>query len=248
MLTTSIKHNIKSFECGPDNKIRINNLFLLFQEAAHQSANKLGFGFEDLRENNLVWVLSNIKLRFFHFPGWMEEIEVSTCPCGFNRIWAFRDYFVKMQDGTICVKAASEWLAIDVNSRKPVNISDLRQPLPKAEERALDEQLIRINPKRLIGGEKIWEVKVPYSSIDENGHVNNSEYVKWSLDALRIAKMPIDNFDTFQISYISEAFENNICEIYFINDDKQIYLFGKNSETGEFIFAAQIKYKNTEIK
>ena len=241
MLKTTIKHNVKTFECGPDKNIRINNLLLLFQEAAHISAEKLGFGYSDMVENNRVWVLSNLKLQFLSFPMWMEDIEVQTWPCGFNRLLAFRDYVVNDSNGKRCINATSDWLAIDIDSRKPFNMNDFRIPLPEAEERAMDEPLARINPKRLEAGEKIAEVKVPYSSIDENGHVNNSEYVRWSLDAMRAKELNIDGFKTLQISYIAEVFENEVCEIYSSQTENTLIIYGKKQNSGEYIFAMKIE-------
>jgi medium-chain acyl-[acyl-carrier-protein] hydrolase len=247
MLKTTVEHYVKTFECGPDKNIRINNLLLLFQEAAHVSAENLGFGYADMVKNNRVWVLSNLKLQFLSFPEWMDNIEVQTWPCGFNRLLAFRDYIVNDSKGNRCINATSDWLAIDIDSRKPFNMNDFRTPLPQAEERAMSEPLTRLNPKRMDVGNKIAEIKVPYSSIDENGHVNNSEYVKWTLDAMKANSMRIDNFSSLQISFLSEVFENDTCEIFFSESGNVITLYGKKSDTGEFIFALKIELMEKKV-
>lgn len=242
-LVTRLMHDVKSFECGPDSFLRINNLLLLFQEAAYLSAENLGFGYNSLKLKNMTWVLSGLKIEFKECPKWTDKILLSTWPSGYNRLHGFRDFMIESHKGERLINATSEWLAIDVESRRPININDFEITLPDYGERALDEKLGRLNSKRFAEGKKIYEVKVPYSAIDENGHVNNAEYVKWSLDGLREAEIELGNISTIQISFISEVFEKQNCEIYFLkNEDHSGYLWGKNSENGEYVYAIHLQY------
>ncbi|MBU1100214.1 MAG: hypothetical protein KKA84_07395 [Bacteroidetes bacterium] len=240
-LVTKLLLDVKSFECGPDSNLRINNLLLLFQEAAYLSAENLGFGYSSLKSKNMTWVLSGLKIVLKKYPKWTDKITLSTWPSGYNRLHGFRDYAVESMDGDRLINATSEWLAIDVESRRPININDFEIELPDYGVRALDEKLSRLNPKRFGEGQKIYEVKVPYSAIDENGHVNNAEYLKWSLDGLRSSKIEINEISSLQISFISEVFENQNCEIFYLREDSGSgYLWGINSDTKEFVFAMHL--------
>jgi len=241
-LITKLAHDIKSFECGPDSKLRIHNLLLLFQEVAYLSAENLGFGYSNLKSKNMAWVLSNLKIKVLKSPQWTDSVSIETWPSGFNRLHGFRDYSIKDAQGERLINATSEWLAIDVESRRPININDLEIELPDYGERSLDEKLRRLDPKRLGVGKKLFEVVVPYSSIDENGHVNNAEYIKWSLDGMRKSGINMKDITSLQISFISELFEKERCKIYFRQDEDSFnHIWGVNAASEEFIFAIKIE-------
>ena len=241
-LITKFTHNIKSFECGPDSNLRINYLLLLFQEAAYLSAEKLGFGYNSLRSRNMTWVLSNLKIQILKYPKWTEIISIATWPTGYNRLHGFRDFLLEDEKGKRLINSTSEWMAIDIESRRPININDFEIELPDYGERTLDEKLNRLNPRRFGEGKRILEVEVPFSAIDENGHVNNAEYIKWALDGLRKANIDISNLSTLQVSFISEVFENETCEIYFRESEKSSSLiWGMNAKDNEYVFAVKIE-------
>ncbi len=241
-LVTKLSHDIKSFECGPDSKLRIHNLFMLLQEMAYLSAENLGFGYTNLKSKNRAWVLSNLKIQFLKFPQWTDRISIETWPSGFNRLHGFRDFSVKNNQGENLMNSTSEWLAIDVESRRPININDFEIELPDYGERSLDEKLNRLSPKRFGEGEEIFEVLVPYSSIDENGHVNNAEYIKWSFDGIQQAGIHLEDISSLQVSFISELFEKEKCKIYCRQlESKLIHIWGKNAKTQDFVFAIELK-------
>lgn len=241
-LITQLPHDVKSFECGPDSKLRIHNVMLLFQEVAYLSAENLGFGYTNLKSKNMAWVLSNLKIQFLNFPKWTDKIIIETWPSGYNRLHGFRDYSVKNAKGLSLMNSTSEWLAIDVESRRPININDFEIELPNYGKRSLDEKLSRLNPKRLGVGKKIFEIVVPFSSIDENSHVNNAEYLRWSLDGMRKAGINLGDISSIQVSFISELFEKERCKIYFRQDEDSLkYIWGLNAANEEFVFAIKIE-------
>lgn len=59
----------------------------------------------------------------------------------------------------------------------------------------------------------LGQLSVPYSAIDVNGHVNNTEYVRWGLDFLKRARMLPAAAGLIQASFLAEAFEDQELEI-----------------------------------
>jgi hypothetical protein len=57
---------------------------------------------------------------------------------------------------------------------------DLR--LPPSAPKVLSTALARLHPAPAYTPS--YTVSVPFSSLDFNGHVNNTEYVRWALDGL----------------------------------------------------------------
>ena len=59
---------------------------------------------------------------------------------------------------------------------------------------------------------------MPYSSIDLNGHVNNTEYVRWGIDALRRAFTFEGDIRSLQATYLSEVFEADDVDLSVASD------------------------------
>ena len=105
-------------------------------------------------------------------------------------------------------------------SARPKDLSRLNPPLPKGGEKALSEKLKRLEP--LINYVQAGKMVVPYSSIDLNGHVNYTEYIRWGVDALKEACSLDDNISFLQATYLSEVFENDKLELLVASyNDKQ---------------------------
>jgi acyl-ACP thioesterase len=84
--------------------------------------------------------------------------------------------------------------------------------LPEDGRKVLPHKMKRLQPKSNYNLKK--RKCVPYSSIDLNGHVNNSEYVKWAIDVLKKDYSFDSDMKTIQATYLSEIFESDEIEIY----------------------------------
>ena len=242
MCVTRIDYTVKSYDCQADGKMKYASLMQLLQEAAHVSAENLGFGYEHLKEFGRVWVLSNFKMAFQAVPNWMDPIVVETWPGTFNRLVATREFLVKNSAQQKIIAATSEWFTIDVATRKLLGLDEIGKTLVSHPEKALDEKLKRLNPKKLPDSRKIGEILVPYSATDLNGHVNNAEYIRWSFDLLRSSQIETPNALTFQITFLAESFENDKIEFFLNNiSENKILVYGVNAESGNSIYTLEIE-------
>lgn len=48
------------------------------QEAANRHADIMGFGYDNLQETGIAWVLSRIHIRFVKHPVWRDEVDFVT--------------------------------------------------------------------------------------------------------------------------------------------------------------------------
>jgi len=74
-------------------------------------------------------------------------------------------------------------MILDKNSTRPKDLLRLDLGLPQTGQKVIRGELKRLMPKsdyRLIE-----KMHVPHSSIDMNGHVNNTEYIRWGINGLR---------------------------------------------------------------
>ena len=178
---------IRTYECGPDGHATLPTVCNHLQEAAACNAEELGFSKSNFSAvgENISWVLTRLRIRMDRYPRWGERTAVGTFPRGGRRIAAYRDFILTGADGERLGVAASEWMLIDLASRRPVAIpaavfacaNDVRPPVlglsPFTKLRwdcreTLDAQ--RFRAKR--------------GDIDLNGHVNNVHYVEWLLETV----------------------------------------------------------------
>ncbi len=220
------KFTVKSYECRPDGNIKTACLMQYLQEAAALHAEQLGFGVDRLNKINSYWVLSNLRIEINRLPKWNDEITVKTWPSGYTRSIAAREFVGRDQNDCELFKASSQWMVLDKQSNRPKNLFRLELSLPKTGLKALSEKLVRLEPQDDYS--EADRISVPYSSIDLNGHVNNTEYVRWGIDALRKAFKFQGNIRSMQATYLSEVFE-----------DDELDLLLSHSNNGHFCVLAR---------
>ena len=193
------------FECQADGSINMFSLMQYLQEIATGHADELGFGFERLSELGGYWVLSNMRIEIDRLPSRNEEVTIRTWPSGYTRTVAMREFVGKDRDGCEMFRAGSEWMVVNKQTSRLKNLVRLDLGLPKEGHKALTGELRRLE----VHGNyrEVDRVRVPYSSIDLNGHVNNTEYIRWGIDALRRATMLEGHIRSVQATYLSEVFE-----------------------------------------
>ena len=187
---------VRSYECGPDGYATLATICNYLQEAASLNAESLKFSksnFEAAGEN-ISWVLTRMRVRMSQYPRWEDAVSVLTFPRGGRRITAWRDFEIKAADGRVLGVATSEWMLIDLASRKvvpiPESVFDLantvREPVLGA-----DPWTLRLRFPQEGAGER-FVFKAQNSHIDLNGHVNNVHYVEWMLEAADASPSEID--------------------------------------------------------
>ena len=210
------KFRVRTFECQADGSINIFSLMQYLQEVAAGHAEELGFGFDRLSELDGYWVLSNIRIEIDRLPRHNDQVTIGTWPSGYTRTVATREFVGKDQDGCEMFRAGSEWMVLNKQTNRLKNLLRLDLGLPRAGQKALPGELRRLERRR--DYRPVDRVRVPYSSIDLNGHVNNTEYVRWGIDALRRAFKLDAPIRSVQATYLSEVFEADEVDIAVASD------------------------------
>jgi len=211
MLDREDRFTVKAFDCRPDGGMKTNALMQYMQEAAACHAEQLGVGFADMNQRNCFWVLANLRMEISREPKWMECVTIRTWPSGYTRLVAAREFVGTAQDGSELFRAGSEWMVLDRQSGRPRNLTRLDLRLPPAGPTALSAPLHRL--KSAEGYVRTGALQVPVSALDFNGHVNNTEYVRWALDGLypHLGRLP--EIRTAQVTYLAEAFQGDEIEV-----------------------------------
>ena len=183
---------VRSYECGADGRTTLPTVCNFLQEAASLHAALLGFGKDDFAAagENISWVLTRMVVKMDRYPKWGDEVAVETFPRGGRKIVAWRDFEVKdAKDGTLGV-ASSEWMIIDLKTRK---IHAIPERVFAANDPA-NVPVLGLEPFAKFrfpesGGQSSQADRSPLprftamkSQIDLNGHVNNVHYIGWMLE------------------------------------------------------------------
>ena len=190
---------VRTYECGPDGEATMVSVCNWLQEAASLNAETLSFSksnFEAAGEN-ISWVLTRLKVRMSRFPKWGEKVSILTFPRGGRRIVAYRDFALTGNDGVELGRATSEWMLIDLASRKVVAIPDgvfaaantIRAPVFG------DEPLAKLRWDCREAAPDALVFRARRGDIDLNGHVNNVHYVEWLMEGRPDSAMPCRELD-----------------------------------------------------
>ena len=237
------KFRIRTYECGADGRIKIFSLMQYLQEIAALHAEQLGLGFDKLSEMNGYWVLSNIRIEISRLPGREDEVTLRTWPSGYSRTIATREFVGKDQNGVELFRAGSEWMVLNKQTNRLKNLFRLDLNLPKTGIKALPDELNRLEPHDdyRVGAVREPPVRVPYSSIDLNGHVNNTEYVRWGIDALSRTFKLEENIRCVQATYLSEVFEGDELDLLVTSKTgAQFDVLGRKSGADTNVFLMEV--------
>lgn len=154
-------------------RLRLSRLFTLLQEAATDHATLLGAGREQTLDRGILWIVTLQQAVIHRMPVYDEPIRIVTWPGKTKFILFPRYYRITGAQGSALIEASSLWALMDQTTRKaafpeqhgitvPNVVTGTEIPLPSVP---------RIQPSEITG-----TFTVPYSYIDQNGHMNNTRY------------------------------------------------------------------------
>ena len=197
--------------CDEDDKLTLWGLARLFQDVACDHSDTLDVGFEGLKPQGKAWILTHVYYNILRLPTAGEKLILKTWPKPDNGLIAPRDYQLIDAEGNICATSASNWVILDMNTRRVSRLRGIIEKFEKEEENATKyNKLEKIKmPTDLVD---IKQIDVPYSSIDHTRHVNNAEYIKWICNAipeLCCSRVNSDNYrhevQELEINYLKET-------------------------------------------
>lgn len=204
-------------------RVSAAKIFDVLQRGATAHASQLGVGMTDLLKEGHSWMIAAMSVKFNRRVEAMQPLTLTTWPSGVKkRIICTRDYTISNAEGEILVEAVSDWIYVDVESRR---ISPLTPKLAALAPEGVPRIEIDAAPKMIdrTGERHSSKVIVRRADIDINRHVNNVHYVEWLFEA-----MPMDaygrNLVRLDINYRQEAMQGD--EL-----DSEVWLAGDGDTT-----------------
>lgn len=222
---------IGSFQVHPDGKIRLSCVGDLFQETSWGHADSADFG-RNLLADNRMWVLSRMDFHCFNLPTWGQKVRVYTAGRGVERLFAFREFLMTDEKDQVLVQCMTSYLLLNIQSKRPVRPEvvlpgHLFNPLEKPEWQAAKVKV----EGDLLASENL---KVRYSDLDLNYHVNNTSYILWVENILKERKI---HKDKFLINFQAECLLGDLVEIKLFKTEDRIIFQGLVGD--KIVFLAQ---------
>lgn len=195
---------ITSYEVDASGKMPLSAMGKFMQETAYNHANHLDFGYDQLKQEGLFWVLSRLLISIDKYPRWGDKIRVRTWPSGVEGLLAYREFKVLDMQGNTIGGAGSAWLMLDLEKHRPQRPELLKERnglFPT--ERALDRRPAKI-PSLNEPKEGVF-YPVRYSDLDLYDHVNNAKYMQWILDSYPEDLLRQHEVALFEINFLAET-------------------------------------------
>lgn len=200
------RFKVHSFELDAFGALAAPALTDFLAETAGLHATLLGVGLDALMARGLTWVLARQRVELLRAPGLHEELEVETWPSGIDRLAALRDFRVRGADGAEIARATSQWLVLDLKSRRPqppgVVLDAARFDLTGAPRATTFADGKLPAPERW-DAEKRFQVR--YADIDQNLHVNNGSYLAWAMEAVPADVWRSSRIAALEVAYRAEC-------------------------------------------
>lgn len=205
------KERILEFSsCDMDGKMHIAELLALTSNLAVEDFEDRDLSYKFLYSKGFALLLSRISYKVIKMPNEAEELILSTWEEKSQGLQMVRKFAINDRaTSEELILGTTMWLNVDPNARRilPPTKFDLR-PVPQntSELRTLEPGKIKISENAKIVQKRLMN----FSDCDPNGHVNNSRYGAFALDALLNDseirnKIEGKSITDFRLNYAKEA-------------------------------------------
>lgn len=224
---------IKYYEMDFNKTVKPSALLNFLQDVATLNAQMLGFGPSFVFANNYAWFLIKYKMEFDNYPQDIENLVIKTEARGISKIIANRDFEICTTDDKRLARIASNWMLVDLKTKRPLPLATVAPQMPVFEKRENDLQFEKIFPPEKIDFEKTFEIR--YDDIDVNQHVNNANYIIWAFETLPYEFKAQHKLKTLDITYKKEiSYGYSVVSLAQLDEESKTSTHVlKNSSTGD---------------
>lgn len=205
---------VPSYLCDRKDRLHPWAAVRLCQEVSEFHSKATGIGYEELLQQNRIWIISRAYYIIYRRPEAFEKIMLSTWSRGNDGLFAFRDYRMTDEAGVTLLAGTTYWPMIDFQSRKPIRLKELIMDYDYRLEEATDHSVLeRLKLPDMSQPDGRFEQIALHSLIDHAQHVNNSEYVRLVFDSMLQSDFDLDKPFSFEINYQHETQPNDTLSV-----------------------------------
>jgi medium-chain acyl-[acyl-carrier-protein] hydrolase len=204
MLVRSERFVVHTYEVDAFGTLAAPALSGFLGEVAGLHASSLGVGLEALMARGLTWVLLRQRIESPVPVHVGDEIEIRTWPSGIDRLTATREFVVRRGDAEVA-RATTQWLVLDLASRRPVRPAEVLDPRVPREPSPSSAPLTPGKLPEVRDGELQRRFHVRYGDIDVNLHVTHTSYLGWAIEAVPRDVWHGSRLAAVEVQYLAEG-------------------------------------------
>jgi acyl-ACP thioesterase len=177
-------------------------MFYQMQDIAWEHAAKLGFGYDNLKEDEQFWVLSKLLVKIDRRPVWGEDFTLETWSRGTDGFFGYRDFNFVDKAGNSIIQATSSWLVLDAKTKRIVRLNEFSN-FPKYEESVFGENAGKVQSPK--SSAELQFSSVRFNEIDINQHFNSGRYIERIIDSYSFEFHEENELIEFEVNFLKEG-------------------------------------------
>ncbi len=161
------------------------------EEAAADHCRAIGRDVFTLHDENSGWVLNSASLRIHTYPSYGEKLVVKTWISAWKRFSGIREYRLSRPDGDVLAEGGGRWVFWNILTRKPqaipgVFLTNWHRREESPYRTAFPDSATPTFPKipDCQPSSVSSDFRVRRGDIDLYGHLHNTSYMKWLMEAV----------------------------------------------------------------
>lgn len=231
---------VATFEVDAQSEMKLSTMLRICQEISEKHLAALGVGYEKLKADGMVFLITKSESTIYRMPAHGEELRIITRPQGVHGAEFYRDYTFLSGEETVgyvmqCSVAANTQTHRILHPRKFAAYG-----IDASANGVTEHTLSRIKAEGL---PFIGERTIRYSDLDYNGHLNNAIYGDIFYDFAPGGIMG-KKLTRVQINFVNESLLGETIRIFGQQQEGQVLLYGENSKGRAFEVSAELIPRN----
>lgn len=216
MPITSLDIRVLDSEINPYRQMHVDRLFQYMQEIASVNFREMQKCYHDVGSAGYVWIINSVSLRLKRLPGLREVVGYSSYPGSIKGLFAGREYSFKVGEEWLG-GASSLWFIADAQTHRPLRLDSIAESVlgKNLDTLAMGQAARRFRGTYVMPLHSVaYKKRAEFSDLDINGHMNNTRYIAWCMDALQatgLAAQPVLGLD---INFLSELYAGDIVDVF----------------------------------
>lgn len=192
-------------EVNAQREMPLSRLVTTLIDTATDHANLIGIGFDRMIREGISWVLSRLTIDMPEMPTVNRAYRLSTWVESVSRLFSERVFeMTDAEDGRIIMRAHSTWMAVNMTTRRPGDLTPVFDGLDVVNDRKFEGdkggKLLPVqNPEK----ERFYRFAV--SDIDVNRHVTTRRYIDLIVDMWSLEHYEAMRPSRFELAFKHEA-------------------------------------------
>ena len=239
---------IRYRDVNREGTVKAYSWFDFMQEIAADHAAALRFGYREMTDLGVFWVLARLKLRILRRVQVGDTLTIETWPGAFRRLFAARHFRFLTTEGLEVAAASSQWMILSLSTQRPQRVELVGDRMPDTSDLpAYFDFPSRLPAVPAEGTARVFPVR--YSMEDVNGHLNNAQYMMLAQDAVEDEFGAPVVFDELEATFHSAVCAPDELQLYSAPDadgTSRLVSGYKNDGTLSFCAALRGVKKKTE--